>query len=69
MWDTAGQEQFRTISQAYYRGCHGVIMVYDVTNMVIIYYSLISNIKHNIYIFYNRIHTTNVIKEKKDDSS
>ena len=32
IWDTAGQERFRTIASMYYRGTHGVIFVYDVTN-------------------------------------
>jgi Ras-related protein Rab-8A len=30
-FDTAGQCRFRTITEAYYRGADGVIMVYDVT--------------------------------------
>ena len=32
VWDTAGQERFRALTTSYYRGAHGVIMVYDVTD-------------------------------------
>ncbi len=32
IWDTAGQERFRTMTSMYYRGTHGVIFVYDVTD-------------------------------------
>ena len=31
VWDTAGDPRFRAITQAYYRGAHGVIVVYDAT--------------------------------------
>ena len=32
IWDTAGQERFRTLTSSYYRGCHGVILTYDVND-------------------------------------
>ncbi|CAG9310356.1 unnamed protein product [Blepharisma stoltei] len=32
IWDTAGQERFRTITQSYYKGAMGIILIYDCTD-------------------------------------
>ena len=32
IWDTAGQEIYRTITKSYYRNTNCVILVYDITN-------------------------------------
>lgn len=32
IWDSAGYERFRIMTSSFYKGAHGVIMVYDVTN-------------------------------------
>ena len=31
IWDTAGQEMFRSIIASYYRGAHGVLLMFDLT--------------------------------------
>eukprot|EP00486_Rosalina_sp_Unknown_P007392 CAMPEP_0201574794 /NCGR_PEP_ID=MMETSP0190_2-20130828/19522_1 /ASSEMBLY_ACC=CAM_ASM_000263 /TAXON_ID=37353 /ORGANISM="Rosalina sp." /LENGTH=151 /DNA_ID=CAMNT_0048003543 /DNA_START=209 /DNA_END=664 /DNA_ORIENTATION=+ len=32
IWDTAGQEKFKTITASYYRNAHAVMIVYDVSD-------------------------------------
>lgn len=34
VWDTAGQERFKHITKAYFRGAHGVLLVYDCTDYI-----------------------------------
>ncbi|KAB8957770.1 hypothetical protein FH972_026858 [Carpinus fangiana] len=31
IWDTAGQDRFRTVTHSFYRGAQGIILVYDIT--------------------------------------
>ena len=32
IWDTAGQERFRNVISSYFRGSHGIFVIYDITN-------------------------------------
>ena len=32
IWDTSGQERYRSIAQNFYRGSDGILLVFDVTN-------------------------------------
>jgi small GTP-binding protein len=32
IWDTAGQEKFRTITKSYYKDANGIILTYDISN-------------------------------------
>lgn len=30
IWDTAGQEKFKTVTQSYFKGCKGIFVVYSI---------------------------------------
>jgi small GTP-binding protein len=32
IWDTAGQERYRHIARGFFKLCHGVVLVFDVTD-------------------------------------
>ena len=32
LWDTAGQEKYKSLSKVYYKGSSGILIVYDVTD-------------------------------------
>lgn len=34
IWDTAGQERFRNITKTFYKGSHGIILVYSITDTI-----------------------------------
>ncbi len=34
VWDTAGLERFNNLSSNYYRNADGIILAYDVTNVL-----------------------------------
>jgi GTPase SAR1 family protein len=31
-WDTAGAERFKTITSSYFKGVHGIFVIYDITD-------------------------------------
>ena len=33
IWDTAGQEIHHSLNKIYYRGAHGALIVYDITDV------------------------------------
>jgi Ras-related protein Rab-8A len=33
IWDTAGQERFRNVTQTYFKGAKGIILVYAIDNL------------------------------------
>ena len=35
IWDTAGEEHFKSITRSYYKGAVGVLFVYDITIKIV----------------------------------
>lgn len=50
LWDTAGQEKYKTIVRTYYKKASGIILAYDSTDI-----NSLTNIKTWINIIYNEI--------------
>ncbi len=32
LWDTAGQQRYKSLSKVYYKGASGILIVYDITD-------------------------------------
>lgn len=67
IWDTAGQDRFKSVSQSFYRGAHAIILVFDLTCDVSL--SELQNIWYNEAL--NKINekTTFMILGNKSDST
>ena len=75
IWDTAGQDRFRTITKNYYKGAHGIILIYDVTyrntfESIRNWISIISqeaSEKITIYLVANKIDLENERKVEREE--
>jgi Ras-related protein Rab-2A len=52
VWDTAGQESFKSITRAYYKGSIGALLVFDLTNQ-----SSFNHLKNWLYELNNHSHS------------
>ena len=75
IWDTAGQDRFRAITKNYYKGAHGIILIYDVTyrntfESIRNWISIISqeaSEKITIYLVANKIDLENERKVEREE--
>ena len=42
IWDTAGQERYHSLAPMYYRGAQAAVVVYDINNVVSIFFTTTS---------------------------
>jgi Ras-related protein Rab-11A len=77
IWDTCGQEQFRSIAKTYYRGAVGALIVFDITkessfkNVERWYSDIKENAEPNIVIMLvgNKCDLSNLREVKTDDAT
>ncbi|XP_022182325.1 uncharacterized protein LOC111042124 isoform X3 [Myzus persicae] len=67
IWDTAGTETYRSLAQSYYRGAHGIFIVYDITNAK--YLVELNNWKKDVEDFSDLNAVKILIGSKCDDTS
>lgn len=46
LWDTAGQEKYRSVTRSYYKGAVGVLIVYDITKYFLISFFRADSFSH-----------------------
>ena len=57
IWDTAGEERFRSITKNTFKGAHGILLMYDISDKVTFKHikNWINDIKTNIHVGFDKI--------------
>lgn len=67
IWDTAGQEKFRSIINSYYQGAHCIILMFDLTNINT--FDKLEYWYQNIKLHTNREHKIILVGSKADEKN
>lgn len=62
IWDTAGQERYKNITANYYKGAHGIIVVYDITDN-----KSFDDVQGWLDGIWNSLHYTEIAKNADED--